>query len=392
MKKVLLLLFLNSSLLTLNCFSQQYGWVALNPPSIPGTPDLSDLYFKNDSTGWISCSSTNNIFKTTDGGLTFTTQNTALTTNAIHMVSATEGYCGGASGFVFRTTDGGATWPFRGSITNTLTDISFPPDGGTGYACGLNGAVWSVTFGGVINLNSGLSLGLNGISTPSFNNVWICGGSRIYYYNGSIFTEQSSPTGTFNAIYFINNLEGWVVGDQGIIAKTINGGGSWTVQRIPGSGSSLFDVFFLNANEGWAVGANGTILHTINGGTTWTLEANGLTTAFLTGVHFTSSTNGYIVGQGKALLKYTQLTGINQTEQTSAINIYPNPTNGIIKLDIPGNQQVESVVISDMTGRKVVQKNNLFTNEIHLQSLPDGFYSVQIVTDKQQYFGKIIKQ
>jgi hypothetical protein len=50
MKKVLLLLFLNSSLLTLNCFSQQYGWVALNPPSIPGTPDLSDLYFKNDST------------------------------------------------------------------------------------------------------------------------------------------------------------------------------------------------------------------------------------------------------------------------------------------------------------------------------------------------------
>jgi hypothetical protein len=165
----------------------------------------------------------------------------------------------------------------------------------------------------------------------------------------------------------------------------------WTVQRIPGSGSSLFDVFFLNANEGWAVGANGTILHTINGGTTWTLEANGLTTAFLTGVHFTSSTNGYIVGQGKALLKYTQLTGINQTEQTSAINIYPNPTNGIIKLDIPGNQQVESVVISDMT-RKVVQKNNLFTNEIHLQSLPDGFYSVQIVTDKQQYFGKIIKQ
>jgi hypothetical protein len=44
----------------------------------------------------------------------------------------------------------------------------------------------------------------------------------LEYITITVLSEQSSPTGTFNAIYFINNLEGWVVGDQGIIAKTIN--------------------------------------------------------------------------------------------------------------------------------------------------------------------------
>ena len=84
-------------------------------------------------------------------------------------------------------------------------------------------------------------------------------------------------------------------------------------------------------------------------------------------------------------------TGIEEKKET-VINIYPNPTDGIVKLEIPGNEQLESIVISDMTGRKVIQNTNLFTNEIDLQSLPDGFYPVRIVTDKQRYFGKIIKQ
>ena len=70
---------------------------------------------------------------------------------------------------------------------------------------------------------------------------------------------------------------------------------------------AMIDVFFLNSSEGWIVGNQGLILHTTNGGTTWTVEGAGLTTSLLTGVHFVSTVNGnvvYVVGNNGTLLKY----------------------------------------------------------------------------------------
>ncbi len=336
MLKFLFVLILNLSFLIVNCFAQ--SWYVIDPTSISGTPDFSDLFFIDENTGWISSSSQVNIFKTVDGAGSFSTQVTQYATNAIHMINENEGYAGGASGRVYRTTDGGENWIAIGGIGQTLVDLDFVSST-QGYACGINGAVYSTTPAGVVNLNSGLGLTLNGISSPSVNNVWVCGGTRVYYYNGITFTEQPSPTGNFNALYFINNQEGWVVGTDGIIAHTTNGGTSWAVQTNDDT-NSLFDVFFLTASEGWAVGVNGTILHTTNGGTNWTVEGAGLTTAFLRGVHFTSSTNGYVVGNGKTLIKYgmplaTEDENGLPTEFSLSQN-YPNPFNPstIIKYNI----------------------------------------------------------
>ena len=73
------------------------------------------------------------------------------------MLDENEGYAGGASGFIYRTTDGGTNWNFHGTIGATLTDISFPPSGETGYACGLNGAISSITSTAVTPMNSGVN-------------------------------------------------------------------------------------------------------------------------------------------------------------------------------------------------------------------------------------------
>ncbi len=77
------------------------------------------------------------------------------------------------------------------------TDMSFPFTTDTGYACGNSGAVFSITPGGVNNLNSGFGTAFSGISSPSFNNVWVCGGSDIYYYNGTSFSQQFASSGAF---------------------------------------------------------------------------------------------------------------------------------------------------------------------------------------------------
>ena len=420
MKRILLVSLFHFSFIILNTFAQQYGWIDIsgNIPPFPydttiinGGQDtiiagLTDVFFIDDNEGWITTyhpfDDTAAILHTTDGGTTFSTQNTTLPTEAIHMVSATEGYCGGQSGFVYRTIDGGVTWPFLGTITNTLTDVDFAT-ASQGYACGFNGAVWSITPGGVTNLNTGLGGTFSGISSPSVNNVWVCGGSSIFYYNGTNFTEQSAPTGSFSAIYFLNNLEGWVVGTNGIIAHTTDGGASWPVQRISGSGASLFDVFFLNSNEGWAVGINASIVHTTDGGTTWNVEGTGLTNAFLTGVHFTSSTNGYVVGNGKTLLKYTQLTSVeNEAEMPTEFTLeqnYPNPFNPStkIKYTIPTSplnpspykgegQRERSVTLKvyDVLGNEVATLVNeekpagKYEVEFNVSIIPSGIYFYQL--------------
>ena len=60
----------------------------------------------------------------------------------------------------------------------------------------------------------------------------------------------------------------WVVGFEGTILHTSNGGVNWEAQKGPGN-ADLYDVSFIDAQTGWIVGKFGTILHTIDGGKKW---------------------------------------------------------------------------------------------------------------------------
>ncbi|MEI6900833.1 MAG: YCF48-related protein, partial [Bacteroidota bacterium] len=68
--------------------------------------------------------------------------------------------------------------------------------------------------------------------------------------------------------FFINGQKGWMVGVDGLIMKTSNGGADWEIQNS-GIVASLRDAFFINENEGWVVGYPHAIVHTTDGGTTW---------------------------------------------------------------------------------------------------------------------------
>ncbi len=78
MKRFLLSIILLSSIYTLNSFAQTYGWYVIDPPSIPGIVDFSDLYFTDDNTGWLTTSTYDSIYRTDDGAITFSTQSTPL--------------------------------------------------------------------------------------------------------------------------------------------------------------------------------------------------------------------------------------------------------------------------------------------------------------------------
>ena len=395
-KKLLLVLILYYSFLFANCFAQTYEWVDISA-NLPGDTlivSLSDVSFINDNEGWFSTfhpfPGIGRILHTTDGGATFDVQTTQLYTNAIYMLNANEGYSGGWSGFVYRTTDGGLNWAFHGTIGATLSDISFPPSGGTAYACGDNGAISSITSSAVTPMNSGVPDDLSSISFPvNSTEGWVCGGSIIRHYTGGAWVgDQFKPSGGYNAIYMVDTLNGWAVGDNGIIIHTTDGH-IWTAQTNPSS-NSLFDVFFLNTQEGWAVGVNGTILHTTNGGTNWLVEGAGLTGNFLTGVHFTSSTNGYVSGNDKTLLKYTQSIGITPIpgtlpEDYALMQNYPNPFNPTttIKFTI-SNIRLTILKVYNVLGNEVAVLVNeklsagSYEVEFNAGNIPSGVYFYQL--------------
>lgn len=382
--------------ITTICFSQQYNWINIskNLPDSTGIASLSDMYWINDTVGWICSSAKGEIYHTTNGGKTFTTQTTQYYTNAIHMLNSTEGYAGGYNGRVYRTTDGGANWNVLGSIGGTLHSISFPQSSDTGYCSGDNGKIYCVTSTGVSSMFTGLSSNLTSVCFPINSEGWSCGGSIITHYTGGSWnTDQVYPSETFCSLFLLDNTIGWVVGDLGVIIHTTDGL-NWNYQSNPDiSNKTLNDVFFLNSNEGWAVGNGGVILHTTNGGNTWNIEAVGMTTYMLRSVQFISPSNGYVLGNNGTLLHCTSLsTGVSEVIKDEDIIVLPNPTNGIVRFNLQRNVPIRRIEVFDMQGKQVLHFDKATDNFIDLSGLGNGIYLLQLETPDKFYKQKIIKE
>jgi len=184
------------------------------------------------------------------------------------------------------------------------------------------------------------------------------------------------------------------VGNGGVIGHTTDGGAGWATQTNPDiQNRSLYGVFFLDSDKGWAVGIGGVILHTTNGGTNWTVEGSGLTSKALAGVHFTSPTNGYIVGNSKILLKYGEITFVEDEKETptefSLSQNYPNPFNPStkIKYRIPTSTPLlkGEIPIYRDGGFITLKVYDVLGNKVETlvyDELPAGEYEVEFINDE----------
>lgn len=92
--------------------------------------------------------------------------------------------------------------------------------------------------------------------------------------------------------------------------------------------------------------------------------------------------------QYKLFLRYRNLiTGINEIENSRNDFIYPNPTNGIVNINI-SNQNLACIKIYNLTG-ELLQEH--FKTEFSIANLPNGIYFVTTQTDKSTFINKIIK-
>ncbi|RPH48867.1 MAG: hypothetical protein EHM91_03745 [Planctomycetota bacterium] len=123
------------------------------------------------------------------------------------------------------------------------------------------------------------------------------------------------PGGSLRGVCFTDASKGWVVGEQGRIFATADGGVTWFTQNS-GTTAALSRVQFVDSILGWVVGADGTILRTTDGGAVWVPLRSG-TTALLTGLSFVNRTTGWVVGGDGTILK-TNDGGATWVPQASA--------------------------------------------------------------------------
>ena len=106
--------------------------------------------------------------------------------------------------------------------------------------------------------------------------------------------QESGVTQDLNSIFFICLNRGSVVGDEGVILRTGDGGDNWTAQNS-GVMDNLYDIFYYDYSIILTVGASGTILYTNNSGQNWTVIQTGMMGTYFSGQMITD-TIGVAVG------------------------------------------------------------------------------------------------
>ncbi|MFN3560988.1 MAG: VPS10 domain-containing protein [Chloroherpetonaceae bacterium] len=139
----------------------------------------------------------------------------------------------GNSGRVFRSVDGGATWAQFILGSNTLRTVQSL--GATVWVAGDSGKAYRST---------------------TFGETW------------ETFSLASATT-RFTSLQFLDNQIGFLVGSNGTILKTTDGGTTWD-SKTPAFVDNFNAVSFRDNQVGFVVGKNGKVQRTTNGGDTWT--------------------------------------------------------------------------------------------------------------------------
>jgi hypothetical protein len=86
----------------------------------------------------------------------------------------------------------------------------------------------------------------------------------------------------------------------------------------------------------------------------------------------------------------TYINGVAKTISTSTINIFPNPSNGLINLNL-SRKEGGTIEVLDATGRVVFSKSTVNEIEqINLEKLVNGVYFVRLTTPLNIYTNKFI--
>lgn len=241
--------------------------------NITGLRAVSGIWFDKDGLrGWLNPSVGEEIYKTIDGGVTWTAvkisdyQGDQLMAGknkvprncehqGMHVFSTDSLILAGQAGAFFRTDDGGKTWKASqvtlepdkdGVVRGKILGVHFASGGKIGWAVGDEGEL--IRSPGYLQREKPVVL-----RTTNGGETW-----------ERVAIDVKAP---LKDVWAISAQEAWVCGPYGMafepnvpgtLYRTTDGGKTWTDEN-PGN-LSLYDLCFVDPRHGWAVGGQGGII------------------------------------------------------------------------------------------------------------------------------------
>jgi photosystem II stability/assembly factor-like uncharacterized protein len=375
-----------------------YNWARINNR-------FSRIAFFDQMNGWIIPEQMNNyLLHSNDGGSTWNEVQTDHEGSLVEMSFPDNlvGYVATTSSQLLKTTNGGGNWeiidlPFEGFFP---TDMQFL-DQNTGFICEYPNTVIKTIDGGL---------------------TWEA--------------HQVDTLSSLTACDFINPMEGWVVGWDGVCGKTTDGGQSWTfvnlgeedlkeikfLDRNNGIITSQFRIFrtsdggnnwqqldmFLNqpqnieindSQNGWLTD-RANVYRTYNGGWDWVDSLNMESENYsdeLSDFFLMDTTHAWICTMDGRVFTLALFQGTDEIKSTESISIYPNPVTDNLAINI--NVEIEGdlwVRLFSVDGKLLIERilpaDQNITIFIDVANLPQGVYLVQVRGGQIVQNSKLVKR
>lgn len=307
---------------------------------------------------------------------------------------------------LYSSTNNGANWDLELDTIGSFTRYIAFFDSLTGVISWENSLIKTQTGG-----NS-----WTGLNTPI---VWPVAVSAIGVYSDSLLC-----IGADNGGFYLSNNRGvswpyaWGIGTHvikdfcflnrdtifalsiyGGLAKSVNGGASWTNTSVPIY--TTYGITFKNKQEGYVVGANvygyGMIAKTTDMGQNWTALTTQVYSTFFN-IELVNDSIALISGTDGVLLSWNYKTALitGQIEQSNSslqAKLFPNPTDGKLKIEFKGNLKPESIIITNPLGqelRRIIDPSP--EQEIDISGLSSGVYFLKAQNKVAYSIFKLIKE
>lgn len=267
----------------------------------------NDLTAVSMANAFIGCAVGNGgtILLTTNGGVNWTPVQANVNGNitSVQMYNVNVAVLATSTGNVYQTLDGGLTWSgITTSASASLNSVVFK-DSTTVFVVGDNGTI--------IKLSGNPTTGYSSSATPALLDVTNCNGvafsgttSYCVGSNGSIYKSVQgawdNPSSldyvgenvSLNALTFVNSNLGYAVGNNGLVVRYKNN--VWE-KVFDGISSNFKSVQVKDSLTAYVVGGDGVVYLTEDGGDTWDRYSIGNTTNLRAASY--KSGKGVIVGQ-----------------------------------------------------------------------------------------------
>ncbi|MBK8552113.1 MAG: T9SS type A sorting domain-containing protein [Ignavibacteria bacterium] len=342
--------------------------------------NIEDIFFLNERLGWATAFEVfpdsnefpgTHILKTTNGGEVWTNSmfpDTNMFMTSVYYLDSLKGFLGGIAAAIVMTTNNGLSWTYTDTdsslfFTLPVFDISFYDDQ-IGYACGGFRDIAGITW---VTTNGGFNWRGTVLAPEPFFDIAILNSQKTICSGGDL--EYGSS-----------------------IASTSNQGANWFYDTLGVFGLAT-GIDNRTQSEIWMTsGYAAKFLYSLDTGNTWAAIPTPGNPAILD-LDFTDSLYGFACGVNGVILKYdkTKSSVLNDPNEIHDFGFalyqnYPNPFNPktiinyTILSNVKGQMSNVKLIVYNSSGSEIStlvngkQKPGSYTVEFNAGNLPSGIY------------------